>query len=376
MKLSKTNFITYLDCRKNAWLKIHRPDIYYEYPLSSFEQNIIETGNEIDVLARDLFPGGVLIEDPEDNELTQQLIDQQTKVIYQPVFTTDKFLTACDILVWNDDNSLYDLYEVKSSTASATTEGSSRATKEYLTDIAFQKTVLTDSDVTVGQTYLIRLNKAFVRTGNINLQELFLIEDVSEWFNLNSDSPYMLLVADVVNKRRREISHTEQSLFGIDKLNVPRSEIPAVTHVDYSARIQTVHRDTNPKYYRLLRQFKAETGCPVLVNTSFNVRGEPIVCSPTDAFKCFMGTDLDLLVIENFMLRKFDKDQSDDADDDAICGDVDLCAYDAENDRDGDGRARPEDVEPQLATAAAPDWGGGDESRGDAPRAAARRRAC
>ena len=180
MKLSKTNFITYLDCRKNAWLKIHRPDIYYEYPLSSFEQNIIETGNEIDVLARDLFPGGVLIEDREDNELTQQLIDQQTKVIYQPVFTTDKFLTACDILVWNDDNSLYDLYEVKSSTASATTEGSSRATKEYLTDIAFQKTVLTDSDVTVGQTYLIRLNKAFVRTGNINLQELFLIEDVSE----------------------------------------------------------------------------------------------------------------------------------------------------------------------------------------------------
>ncbi len=131
-----------------------------------------------------------------------------------------------------------------------------------------------------------------------------LREDVAEWFELDDDSPYMLLVADVVKPRRRAMSADEQQLFGIDKLNVQRSEIPAVTHVDYSARIQTVHRETNPIYWKLLSAFKAATGCPVLVNTSFNVRGEPIVCTPEDAFRCFMGTDIEMLVIGNSVLHK------------------------------------------------------------------------
>ena len=117
-----------------------------------------------------------------------------------------------------------------------------------------------------------------------------------DWFDLKSDSPYMLIVADVRQDKRRQMTAAEQALFGIDKLNVPRSEIPAVTHVDYSARIQTVHRDTNPLFHRLLGRFKEMTGCPVLVNTSFNVRGEPIVCTPEDAFRCFMGNELDVLV--------------------------------------------------------------------------------
>jgi carbamoyltransferase len=131
-----------------------------------------------------------------------------------------------------------------------------------------------------------------------------LREDVFEWFELNYDSPYMLLVADVKKQLQIPISEENKKFFGIDKLNIKRSSIPAVTHVDYSARIQTVHSDTNPKYYALLKKFKEITGCPVLVNTSFNVRGEPIVCNVQDAFKCFMGTNLDILVCENFILYK------------------------------------------------------------------------
>ena len=131
-----------------------------------------------------------------------------------------------------------------------------------------------------------------------------LREDVADWFELGSDSPYMLIVADVRRDRRRAMSAEEQALFGIDKLNVARSEIPAVTHVDYSARIQTVSPATNPRFHRLLTRFKARTGCPVLVNTSFNVRGEPIVCTPEDAFRCFMGNQLDVLVVGNCVLRK------------------------------------------------------------------------
>ncbi len=134
-------------------------------------------------------------------------------------------------------------------------------------------------------------------------------EDVADWFELDSDSPYMLIVADVRKNRRRDMTPEQQALFGIDKLNIVRSEIPAVTHVDYSARIQSVHADTNPLFHRLLKRFKALTGCPVLVNTSFNVRGEPIVCTPEDAFRCFMGTELDLLVIGNCILQKAEQDQ-------------------------------------------------------------------
>jgi carbamoyltransferase len=131
-----------------------------------------------------------------------------------------------------------------------------------------------------------------------------LREDVAEWFELDQDSPYMLLVAGVKTSHRIEMTEQQQCLFGIDKLNVPRSEIPAVTHVDYSARIQTVHADTNPRYHRLLTEFKQRTGCPVLVNTSFNVRGEPIVCTPEDAFRCFMGSDIEVLAVGNCYLRK------------------------------------------------------------------------
>ena len=122
-----------------------------------------------------------------------------------------------------------------------------------------------------------------------------LREDVADWFELDCDSPYMLLVADVAKQHRREMTAAEHALFGIQKLNVPRSSMPAVTHIDYSARIQTVHADTNPRYHALLTGFKARTGCPVLVNTSFNVRGEPIVATPEDAFRCFMGTEVEVL---------------------------------------------------------------------------------
>jgi carbamoyltransferase len=135
-----------------------------------------------------------------------------------------------------------------------------------------------------------------------------LREDVADWFELDADSPYMLIVADVRDDKRRSMSAEEQALFGIDKLNVSRSDIPAVTHVDYSARIQTVSAETNPRFHRLLSEFKALTGCPVLVNTSFNVRGEPIVCTPEDAFRCFMGNELDVLVVGNCVLRKSEQD--------------------------------------------------------------------
>ena len=137
-----------------------------------------------------------------------------------------------------------------------------------------------------------------------------LREDVNEWFELDYDSPYMLLVAGVQKKLRRKMTAKEKSMFGIDKLNVKRSEIPAVTHVDYSARVQTVHKDTNRLYHAVISKFKDATGCPVVVNTSFNVRGEPIVCTPTDAFHCFMGTELDLLVCGRSILRKEEQDQS------------------------------------------------------------------
>jgi carbamoyltransferase len=137
-----------------------------------------------------------------------------------------------------------------------------------------------------------------------------LREDVAEWFELDGDSPYMLVVADVLEDRRHPVSDEDKKLFGIERLNTIRSEIPAVTHVDMSARIQTVHKETNPRYHALLSAFKARTGCPALVNTSFNIRSEPIVCTPEDAFRCFMGTDIELLVAGNCVARKEDQDSS------------------------------------------------------------------
>jgi carbamoyltransferase len=135
-----------------------------------------------------------------------------------------------------------------------------------------------------------------------------LREDLGKYFDIKTDSPYMLMVAPVNEDRRRAMTAAEEALFGIDKLNVPRSDIPAVTHVDYSARIQTVHKETNPAFHELLESFKAKTGCSVLVNTSFNVRGEPIVCTPEDAFRCFMGSEIEVLVVGNCLLRKEDQD--------------------------------------------------------------------
>jgi carbamoyltransferase len=137
-----------------------------------------------------------------------------------------------------------------------------------------------------------------------------LRERVADWFALDCESPYMLLVADVNCSRVRPMTPDQQALFGIEKLNIPRSDIPAVTHVDYSARIQTVHADTNPRYHALISEFERRTGCPVIVNTSFNVRGEPIVGSPTDAFRCFMGTEIEVLAVGNCYLRKDAQDQS------------------------------------------------------------------
>jgi carbamoyltransferase len=137
-----------------------------------------------------------------------------------------------------------------------------------------------------------------------------LRERVSDYFEMDTDSPYMLLVAPVVERRRTALSREQESLWGIDLLNVPKSDIPAATHVDYSARIQTVHEDMNPRYYKLLKAFEAKTGCGLLVNTSFNVRNEPIVCAPEDAYRCFMRTAIDVLVLENCVLYKSEQKQS------------------------------------------------------------------
>jgi carbamoyltransferase len=134
-----------------------------------------------------------------------------------------------------------------------------------------------------------------------------LAERVSDYFELDRPSPYMLIVAPVAKEIRQQMTPEQEKLFGIEKLHLKRSELPAITHVDYSARVQTVHKETNPRYYQLLKAFEEKTGCGVLVNTSFNVRGEPIVCTPTDAYRCFMRTEMDYLVIENFLLAKQDQ---------------------------------------------------------------------
>ena len=137
-----------------------------------------------------------------------------------------------------------------------------------------------------------------------------LNEDMNDWFDLKDPSPYMLIVANIKKELQISMTREQENLFGIDKLNIKRSKIPAVTHIDYTARVQTVHQETNPRYYKLIEKFKKITGCPILVNTSFNIRGEPIVCSIKDAFRCFMGTNLDILVVENFVLFKSEQTKS------------------------------------------------------------------
>lgn len=177
MKLTKTDYLIYRDCAKNAWLKIHKQEIYYAKPLSVFDQGIIETGNEVDKLARDLFPGGIEIEDRNDSEGTMKLVEARTPVIYQPVFETDLYKVVCDILVWNKENQVYDLYEVKSSNS-----GENKKVKDelYSYDIAFQYLVLKELNIPIGKLNLIRFNNEYVRGAELDLEELFVKEDFTE----------------------------------------------------------------------------------------------------------------------------------------------------------------------------------------------------
>lgn len=177
MKLTKTDYLIYKDCAKNAWLKGHKPEVYYAKPLSAFDQGIIETGNEVDELARELFPDGVLIEDRHDSIGTEELVNTRTPVIYQPVFETDLYKVVCDILVWNESTEVYDLYEVKASNS-----GENKKAKDelYSYDIAFQYLVMKELGIPLGRLYLIRFNNEYVRGGELDLEALFLKEDFTE----------------------------------------------------------------------------------------------------------------------------------------------------------------------------------------------------
>lgn len=177
MKLTKTDYLIYKDCAKNAWLKVHKPDVYFAKPLSTFDQGIIETGNEVDILARDLFPGGVLITDRGDVKGTEKLIQSKTPVIYQPVFETDLYKVVSDILVWNAKTKSYDLYEVKASNS-----GENKRAKDelYTLDIAFQYIVLRELGIPVGRLFLVRFNNQYVRAGEIDLEQLFVKEDFTK----------------------------------------------------------------------------------------------------------------------------------------------------------------------------------------------------
>lgn len=177
MKLTKTDYLIYKDCAKNAWLKVHKPDIYFTKPLSVFDQSIIETGNEVDALARDLFPGGVLLSDRNAAEETKKLIASRAQVIYQPVFETGIYKVICDILVWNSDAESYDLYEVKASNS-----GENKKAKDelYALDISFQYLVLKELKIPIGKLFLIRLNSEYIRGENLNIDQLFKKEDFTE----------------------------------------------------------------------------------------------------------------------------------------------------------------------------------------------------
>lgn len=177
MKLTKTDYLIYKDCAKNAWLKIHKPKVYHEKPLSAFDEGIIETGNEVDALARELFPSGVLLESRDASEETMELVNNETPVIYQPVFETDIYKVVCDILVWNKTMWVYDLYEVKASNS-----GENKKAKDelYSYDIAFQYLVLKELNIPIGRLYLVRLNNEYVREVDLNIEQLFSVEDFTK----------------------------------------------------------------------------------------------------------------------------------------------------------------------------------------------------
>lgn len=177
MKLTKTNFLIYLDCAKNAWLKIHKPDIYFAKPLSVFDQGVIETGNEVDVLARELFPNGVLVSDRDATEETMQLVEARTPVIYQPVFETELYKMVCDVIAWNEETQAYNLYEVKASNSG---EDKKAKDKLYAQDIAFQYIVLQGVRIPIGRLYIVRLNAEYVRVGDLDIKALFSKEDFTE----------------------------------------------------------------------------------------------------------------------------------------------------------------------------------------------------
>lgn len=177
MKLTKTDYLIFRDCGKNAWLKVHKPEIYHAKPLSAFDEGIIETGNEVDALARDLFPGGVLLESRDASEETMELVNNETPIIYQPVFETDIYKVVCDILVWNPLFEVYDLYEVKASNS-----GEDKKAKDdlYSYDIAFQYLVLKELNIPIGRLYLVRLNSEYVREVDLDIRQLFSVEDFTE----------------------------------------------------------------------------------------------------------------------------------------------------------------------------------------------------
>jgi hypothetical protein len=177
MKLTKTYYLIYRDCEKNAWLKIHKHDVYYAKPLSVFDQGIIETGNEVDMLARDLFTEGVTINDRNDAKGTMELVNKKTPIIYQPVFETDLYKVVCDILVWNNDTKVYDLYEVK---ASNDGENKSAKDKLYSYDMAFQYLVLKELNIPLGRLYLVRFNNEYIRGAELNINELFSKNDFTD----------------------------------------------------------------------------------------------------------------------------------------------------------------------------------------------------
>jgi hypothetical protein len=185
MKLTKTDYLIYQDCGKNSWLKIHKPEVYYAKPLSQFDLAIIDTGNDIDLLARDLFPGGILLPDRDSGDRTKALLDLNTPILYQPVFETDRFKIVCDILVWNTTARAYDLYEVKASNS-----GEDKKAKDalYTTDIAFQYNVLKELAIPINKLYLVRLNSNYIRELELNLNELFSIEDFTQSVLDNSEA--------------------------------------------------------------------------------------------------------------------------------------------------------------------------------------------
>lgn len=205
MKLTKTDYLIWKDCAKNAWLKIHKSDIYFAEPLSAFDQGIIETGNEVDVLARELFPNGVLVAGIDAVQETKKLIESKTPVIYQPVFETDLYKVICDILVWNADSKVYDLYEVKASNS-----GDDKKKKDelYTYDIAFQYLVLKELNIPLGKLFLVRFNNEYVRGMELELEKLFLKEDFTE---------KVIEVSDIVKeemKLAQEFLASEKEPFG------------------------------------------------------------------------------------------------------------------------------------------------------------------